>query len=788
MADIKKIDGRYIKDASALLSVTINTDASTYTTVTRGGTTTTSSLPITHGKTDITSSNRKIVASDDLYNYLADTYLNSGVQYLGTVNSSANLIKSNPSVGKGDFYRVSGTFSISGETAHVGDIVIAINDKPTTNTSTNWDILHTETGGADTWRAIKVNGTQLLNTTPNSSALNIVSNTNINLSTNSNGDVTIDALGYYYDDINAGGAGGFSIAGGVGIGTFSFAHGSNSTANGEYSHAEGNETLASGDYTHAEGYQTQANKAYSHVEGEYNIINNEGVAAHAEGYQNTVGAPHAHAEGYHNYIDNLDIQTEQGFYSHAEGEGNQIYAKGAHAEGAYNIIKSEANYAHVGGYKNIATNEYQCVIGKFNDDGATDSTDILFTVGNGSDESARSNALELYEHDGGWLRVGHVEAMDVDARSGNWVFYTNGGVGPLPAPGDVNQKAFSFVKIGNSSIAAATTTDTFEISSGTNITLTTNSANKRITISTSAEANQNAYSKIKVGTVSLDASAKMSTLEVSAGSHITLTTTNTAASKKIVIASDGEANQKAFSFVKIGNSSCAATTTTDTLELVAGANITLTPSGKTITIASSGGGGNYLPITGGVMQGAIDMDNSDLRGVNNIYGGKYDMLLSTEQLIQFQACKGEILELDGTGTGIAAGGYPSLYPKNRATLSLGNPQRYFNELYVVEGYAQNGFYQISDERKKNIHGELDLNKAYDLIEKCSTILYDLKSDESHKEQIGVIAQEIEEFFPEIVNTDKDGFKSVDYAKLTVVIMKVLKDLITRVSNIENKIK
>lgn len=767
MADIKKIDGRYIKDASALLSVTINTDASTYTTVTRGGTTTTSSLPITHGKTDITSSNRKIVASDDLYNYLADTYLNSGVQYLGTVNSSANLIKSNPSVGKGDFYRVSGTFSISGETAHVGDIVIAINDKPTTNTSTNWDILHTETGGADTWRAIKVNGTQLLNTTPNSSALNVSAGYGIELSTNSNGTITIisksdpltpgtnieisgdienpgysliSARGYYYHDPALSENGGFEIGDPVitgcqANGTNSVAQGSACIADGEFSHAEGDQTTASGDYTHAEGYQTQAIKGYSHAEGAYNIINNEGTAAHTEGYQNTVGAPYAHAEGYHNYIDLIDLQTEQGFYSHAEGEGNQIYAKGAHAEGAYNIIQSDANYAHVGGFNNIATTEYQCVIGKFNDAEATDGTDILFTVGNGSADSARSNALELYEHDGGWLRVGHVEAMDAAARASDWVFYTNGGVGPLPTPGDVNQKAFSFVKIGNSSIAAATTTDTFEISSGTNITLTTNSVNKRITISTSADPNQNA-----------------------------------------------------FSYVKVGNTTIAANAQTDSITLIAGANITLTPSGKTITIASSGGGGNYLPITGGVMQGAIDMDNSNLQGVNNIYGGKYDMLLSTDQLIQFQACSGEILELDGTGAGIAAGGYPSLYPKNHATLSLGNPQRYFSELYVVEGYAQNGFYQISDERKKNIHGELDLNKAYDLIEKCSTILYDLKSDESHKEQIGVIAQEIEEFFPEIVNTDKDGFKSVDYAKLTVVIMKVLKDLITRVSNIENKIK
>lgn len=97
------------------------------------------------------------------------------------------------------------------------------------------------------------------------------------------------------------------------------------------------------------------------------------------------------------------------------------------------------------------------------------------------------------------------------------------------------------------------------------------------------------------------------------------------------------------------------------------------------------------------------------------------------------------------------------------------------------------FYEGSDERLKNIHGELDLDKAYDLINKCSTILYDLKDDESHKTQVGVIAQEIQEFFPEIVTEDKDGMLSVDYSRLTVIIMRVLKDLIEEVKKLKEKL-
>ena len=95
-------------------------------------------------------------------------------------------------------------------------------------------------------------------------------------------------------------------------------------------------------------------------------------------------------------------------------------------------------------------------------------------------------------------------------------------------------------------------------------------------------------------------------------------------------------------------------------------------------------------------------------------------------------------------------------------------------------------YQTSDITKKNIISDLDLDKAYDLIGKCQTIIYTLKDDERNKEQIGVIAQEIQEFFPEVVSADEDGYLALDYSRLTVVILKVLKDIIKRIQRLEEK--
>lgn len=97
--------------------------------------------------------------------------------------------------------------------------------------------------------------------------------------------------------------------------------------------------------------------------------------------------------------------------------------------------------------------------------------------------------------------------------------------------------------------------------------------------------------------------------------------------------------------------------------------------------------------------------------------------------------------------------------------------------------ATNGFFQTSDERLKNITGEISLEKAYDMIDRCSTIIYTLK-DQASDEQIGLIAQEVYQYFPELVDVDSDGMMSLDYARITVILMRVMKDLISRVTRLE----
>ena len=107
-----------------------------------------------------------------------------------------------------------------------------------------------------------------------------------------------------------------------------------------------------------------------------------------------------------------------------------------------------------------------------------------------------------------------------------------------------------------------------------------------------------------------------------------------------------------------------------------------------------------------------------------------------------------------------------------------------NGLIVNNSVTAPAFYQTSDIRKKDIKEEISLDKCYDLIDKCQTIIYSLK--DQTKEQVGMIAQEVEEFFPEVIQTDEEGFKSLDYSRLVVICFRVLKDLIKRVSKLEEK--
>ena len=112
------------------------------------------------------------------------------------------------------------------------------------------------------------------------------------------------------------------------------------------------------------------------------------------------------------------------------------------------------------------------------------------------------------------------------------------------------------------------------------------------------------------------------------------------------------------------------------------------------------------------------------------------------------------------------------------------------KLYIGDGQATGGFAEVhasgffkeSDIRlKSNI---VPLNHTLDQICNIPTVEFDMHD----KHQIGTVAQDLENNFAEIVNTDSDGMKSVDYCMLGVVAIEGIKLLKQEVEDLKKQIE
>ncbi len=97
----------------------------------------------------------------------------------------------------------------------------------------------------------------------------------------------------------------------------------------------------------------------------------------------------------------------------------------------------------------------------------------------------------------------------------------------------------------------------------------------------------------------------------------------------------------------------------------------------------------------------------------------------------------------------------------------------------------------SDARlKKNI---TPLHNALGLVLKLEGIRYDWRLEDfadrnfSEKRQLGFIAQEIEKLLPELVSDDGKGYLTIDYVKLTPVLVEAIKEQQIKIEMLESKL-
>ena len=125
-------------------------------------------------------------------------------------------------------------------------------------------------------------------------------------------------------------------------------------------------------------------------------------------------------------------------------------------------------------------------------------------------------------------------------------------------------------------------------------------------------------------------------------------------------------------------------------------------------------------------------------------------------------------------------------------ISLGQSSYRFTYGYFsAKVYSYEGFYESSDERLKKILNPVRVN--LDSLHKLRKVYYVWKDKPNNDKQIGVIAQDIQPLYPELVYSDKEsGLLSVAYDKLSVIALEAIdvlyanyKELKNRLDNLEN---
>ena len=76
---------------------------------------------------------------------------------------------------------------------------------------------------------------------------------------------------------------------------------------------------------------------------------------------------------------------------------------------------------------------------------------------------------------------------------------------------------------------------------------------------------------------------------------------------------------------------------------------------------------------------------------------------------------------------------------------------------------------------------MPLTNVLTQIADLNPVTYNLKTDEfpqlgfEEGKQVGLVAQDVELIYPELVRTDDNGFKSVSYEKLSVILLEAVKE-------------
>ena len=182
---------------------------------------------------------------------------------------------------------------------------------------------------------------------------------------------------------------------------------------------------------------------------------------------------------------------------------------------------------------------------------------------------------------------------------------------------------------------------------------------------------------------------------------------------------------------------------------------------------------------GGALYFGVDNSNSatvPTAAIETSWGGTGNPQLGIGVIRDF--LKANTLYDYGGNTNIRNGTTSILYASANGNVGIGtmNPTQKLQVGTSGDGSVAlaNAWNTFSDIRLKR--DLVKLPEALNKLEELNGYYYFWKDGEDQSRQVGVVAQEVEQVLPELVKTGQDGIKTVDYPKLTVLLIEATKQL------------
>lgn len=140
-------------------------------------------------------------------------------------------------------------------------------------------------------------------------------------------------------------------------------------------------------------------------------------------------------------------------------------------------------------------------------------------------------------------------------------------------------------------------------------------------------------------------------------------------------------------------------------------------------------------------------------------------------------------------TGVCTGSDSKIAVSSSTLPDFANLATYMDASGVFTGGRMNaagGFFQTSDARKKDFGSNVEID--FNALKSIPKKYFEWKDNPEAGQQIGTSAQDLLRVYPSLVNKDKNGYYSVDYARLSIVALAAIDKLNNKIEELENKIE